>query len=67
MVRRMKLRVKCAPEDLREARERRLLTQEEAAAQVGVAPRTWQNWEAGTVVPRAKHQRALLDWLEEAA
>jgi DNA-binding XRE family transcriptional regulator len=64
----MKLRVKCAPGDkVREAREQRLLTQQEAAAQIGVAPRTLQNWEAGTVTPRAKHQRAILAWLEETA
>lgn len=58
------LRVNCAPESIKAERDRRLLTQEEAAAQVGVAPRTWQNWEAGTVTPRAKHQRALIEWLE---
>ena len=69
MVRRMKLRVKCAPlgERVREKRDARLLTQEEAAKQIGVAPRTLQNWEAGTVTPRAKHQRRILDWLGEAA
>lgn len=39
------------------------LTQEEAAAQVGVSKRTWQNWEAGGN-PRAKHRRALQAWLE---
>lgn len=41
-----------------------MLTQEEAAEQIGVAPRTLQNWEAGAVKPRAKHQRALVAWLE---
>ena len=40
-----------------------MLTQEEAAAQIGVAHRTFQNWEAGTVTPRAKHQRALMAWM----
>ena len=67
MMRRMKLRVKCAPADIRRAREARLLTQQEAAAQIGVAPRTFQNWEAGAVTPRAKHQRALNEWLEQTA
>jgi transcriptional regulator with XRE-family HTH domain len=68
MLRRMELRVKFVTgERVREARERRLLTQEEAAAQIGVAPRTLQNWEAGAVTPRVKHQRAILAWLEEAA
>ena len=65
----MKLRVKCAPApaEILTARLERMLTQQEAAEQVGVAPRTWQNWEAGTVTPRAKHQRALVAWLEEQA
>lgn len=64
MVRRMNLRVKCAPDVIKAERDRRLLTQEEAAAEVGVAPRTWQNWEAGTVTPRAKHMRALIEWFD---
>jgi len=69
MVRRMKLRVKCVPlgERVKDKRDERLLTQEEAAQQIGVAPRTLQNWEAGKVTPRAKHQRRILDWLGEAA
>lgn len=69
MVRRMKLRVKCVPlgERVRETRDERLLTQQEAAKQIGVAPRTLQNWEAGAVVPRAKHQRRILEWLGKAA
>lgn len=59
------LRVKCVPrpDEIQTTRLGRMLTQEEAAAQVGVAPRTWQNWEAGTVTPRAKHQRALVAWM----
>ena len=69
MVRRMKLRVKCVPlgERVRETRRERLLTQEDAAREIGVAPRTLQNWEAGSVTPRAKHQRKILDWLGDAA
>lgn len=60
------LRVKCVtPAEIVTARTERMLTQQEAAEQVGVAPRTWQNWEAGNVVPRAKHQRALVAWLTE--
>lgn len=59
----MKLRVKFVPTDIQTARLERMLTQEEAASQVGVAPRTWQNWEAGSVTPRAKHQRRLVEWL----
>ena len=63
------LRVKCvpSPSEIQTARLERMLTQEEAASQVGVAPRTWQNWEAGTVTPRAKHQRALVVWMEQTA
>jgi transcriptional regulator with XRE-family HTH domain len=65
----MKLRVKCVSlgERVREARTERLVTQEEAALQIGVAPRTLQNWEAGAVTPRAKHQRKILEWLGDAA
>lgn len=43
-------------------RTRRLelnLSQREAAAQVGVSERTWQNWEAGDSFPRPSHRRAL--------
>ena len=61
----MKLRVKFAPVEIRRVREERMLTQEEAAAQIGVASRTYQNWEAGNVTPRAKHQRALVEWLQQ--
>lgn len=61
----MELRVKyvlgAALKDIRDGRD---LTQEEAALQVGVSTRTWQLWELGTVKPRAKHRRALTDWLE---
>jgi hypothetical protein len=71
ILRAMELRVKYVfGSDLRAERERRHLTQEEAAAQVGVSTRTWQLWERGQeVVPRAKHRRALVDWIaqEEAA
>jgi len=68
----MELRVKYVMgSELREERDRRNLTQEEAAGQVGVSTRTWQLWEnGGEVTPRAKHRRALVDWLaasEEAA
>ena len=66
---RMELRVKCVPigERVKAKRDERYLTQEEAASQMGVAPRTLQNWEAGKVIPRAKHQRRILEWLEEQA
>lgn len=60
----MELRVKYVlGADLREERDRRNLTQKEAAEQAGVAVRTWQLWELGEVTPRAKHRRALINWL----
>lgn len=63
-LRAMELRVKYVfGSELREERESRHLTQEEAATKVGVSTRTWQLWELGSVVPRAKHRRALIDWL----
>lgn len=51
-------------QELREERDRRNLTQAEAAALVGVSRRTWQGWELnGQVVPQPRHRRALLVWL----
>lgn len=66
-MRHMELRVKCATfgERVREARDERYLTQKEAAAEIGVAMRTLQNWEAGNVIPRAKHKRRIVEWLGE--
>lgn len=63
----MELRVKYVlGSELAEVRRLRNLTQEEAAEQLGVSPRTWQGWEMnGNVVPRAKHRRRLIDWLEK--
>lgn len=53
---------------LRAERDRRHLTQAEAAAQAGVAKRTWQLWEsAEEVIPQPKHRRALVAWLESEA
>lgn len=61
----MELRVKyvLGPE-LRQIRDDRNLTQQEAARQAGVHLRTWQHWEASSVMPRAKQRRLLVDWLE---
>lgn len=60
----MELRVKfVVGSELKQERDRRHLTQDEAAEQVGVSTRTWQLWELGAVMPRAKHRRALIDWL----
>jgi DNA-binding transcriptional regulator YiaG len=41
------------------------LSQVEAAAQLGIAVRTLQNWEAGTTFPWPKHRRALERFLAE--
>lgn len=63
----MMLRVKPPTgRELREERDRRNLTQAEAAAQVGVSKRTWQGWELdGEVVPQPRHRRALVAWFIE--
>lgn len=50
---------------LREERQRRDLTQPEAAEQVGVSLRTWQGWESGEAFPQARHRRALRSWLAD--
>lgn len=67
ILRAMDLRVKYVlGADLRDIRDDRALTQEQAAAEVGVSTRTWQLWEnGGEVKPRAKHRRALSDWLSK--
>ena len=57
-------------QELREERERRDLTQVEAALEVGVSLRTWQVWESdGEVIPQPRHRRRLREWLtaEEVA
>lgn len=61
----MELRVKYVlGAELKVERDRRDLTQHEAAAQVGVSTRVWQLWESGSPpTPRAKHRRALSEWL----
>lgn len=71
ILRAMELRVKYVlGAELRDVRESRHLTQKEAATQVGVSTRVWQLWESDEPpTPRAKHRRALVDWLapEEVA
>lgn len=55
---------------VRQTRDERLLTQREAAEELGVAIRTLQSWEHGEdVIPHPRHRRAILAWLtrEEAA
>ena len=61
------LRVKfVSGEELKAERDRRALTQEQVARQLGVATRTLQNWEAGTAEPRARHRRTIAEWYELA-
>ncbi len=59
----MELRIDLSAE-LREARERRLLSQVDLAALLGVAPRTVQNWEAGRE-PQMRHRRLIAAFLTE--
>lgn len=46
---------------IRDARFAAHLSQVEAAAELGVSPRTWQGWESGTM-PWPRHRRALAAW-----
>ena len=41
--------------DIRKIRESRGWSQEELASMLGVHPRTIQNWEAGSTIPKSKH------------
>lgn len=41
--------------DIKKIRERLNISQEKLAEMLGVHPRTVQNWESGTTIPRAKH------------
>lgn len=52
-------------EAVRAERERRNLSQVEAAAEIGVSERTLQAWENEGVTPWPRHRRAILAWLEE--
>lgn len=48
---------------IREERERRVLTQEEAARELGINARSLQAYEAGKALPRQARRRAILAWL----
>lgn len=50
---------------LRDAREAVHLSQVELARELGVAPRTVQNWEAGRT-PQPRHRRAIIAFLERS-
>jgi putative transcriptional regulator len=60
----MELRVKPLAAEIREARDRANLTQVELALRLGVSPRTIQNWETSERNPRARHRRAINEFLE---
>ena len=48
---------------IREVRERRVLTQEEAATELGFPTRSLQAYEAKKATPRQARRRRILDWL----
>lgn len=41
--------------DIRKIREKLGVSQETLAEMIGVHPRTVQNWESGTTIPKSKH------------
>ncbi len=51
-------------ENLEAIRRRRLLTQRELAAKIGVSWQTVSEWERGNMQPRMKHVRALCEALD---
>jgi transcriptional regulator with XRE-family HTH domain len=51
---------------LREARERHVLTQDELAEQLGIPVRSLQDYEAERAVPRPTRRRKILAWLEQS-
>ena len=50
---------------VRATRDRRNLSQAEAAREIGVSERTLQGWEIADVVPQPRHRRAILEWLDD--
>lgn len=55
-------------EAVRRVRLERHLSQVEAAAEIGVAVRTLQQWELNfDVMPHPKHRRAIIAWLNGEA
>jgi transcriptional regulator with XRE-family HTH domain len=49
---------------LKEWREERGVTQLDVAFAIGVTPATVANWESGRSEPKARHLRALAEFLE---
>ena len=50
---------------IREIRVRLVLTQEEAAVELGINPCSLQVYEVGKALPRPARRRAILAWLVE--
>jgi DNA-binding transcriptional regulator YiaG len=51
---------------IKEKRLQLMLSQPEAAAQLGVSLRTFQNWERGRSFPQPRRRRALDEFLRES-
>lgn len=50
---------------IREVRAARVLTQEEAAAELRIPARSLQDYESGKALPRQARRRSILAWLAE--
>lgn len=50
---------------IKEERQRRILTQAEAAAELGIHVRSIQDYEAGKATPRPALRRRILAWLAD--
>jgi len=53
-------------QQLKEARERQVLTQEELARKLRIPVRSLQDYEADAATPRPARRRAILAWLERS-
>jgi len=49
-------------DSLRDWRESKGLTVEQAARRVGVKPYTWEGWESGRKIPRPYYLKNLIDF-----
>lgn len=55
---------RCFVKTLKEWCEERDVTQLEVAFAIGVTPNTVANWESGRSEPKARHVRALAEYLD---
>ena len=53
--------------ELHRRRKHLLMSQEQAAREIGVSVRTVQSWEAGSAFPQARHRDAINEFLKDAA